>query len=123
MPVSSYSTAGRFGENLCSDRTTACFQMNDGNIHTYREMHGGALLEWTNRVDAHGGRIDWRIATDTEGWTCRLGPVHNHGITFGSRVVNTMAEEKALLDDLRSRIINGAGIHSHRPGRQNMKAA
>jgi len=97
--------------------------MNDGNTHTYREMHGRTLLEWTNRVDASGSRIDWRIATDSEGWTCRLGPVHNKGIGFGSRMVNSIAEEKALLDELRNRIMGIVCSHSLEEPAVNMKAA
>jgi hypothetical protein len=76
-------------------------EMKDGNFHTYKEHYNGNLLEWTNRVDAVGSRIEWQIVTDNEGWVSSYGPVCNQGIHFGSKAISSPAEEKALLSQLR----------------------
>jgi hypothetical protein len=78
--------------------------MIDGNIHTQVERIGAFELQWTNRVDAAGSRIEWSIATDTQGWVSRYGPVHNQGMLFGSRAIGGYADEQTLLGELRSRV-------------------
>lgn len=78
--------------------------MIDGNIHTHTERYGALELQWTNRVDAAGSRIEWRIATDTQGWVSRYGPVYNEGMLFGSRAIACNADEQALLGELRERV-------------------
>lgn len=75
--------------------------MNSESHYTYSESKGGASLHWTIRVDAAGSRIEWCTLSDSQGWVCRLGSVHNDGVSFGSRIVHNQAEEKALLDALR----------------------
>lgn len=78
--------------------------MIDGNIYTQIERHGDACLYWSNWVDGTGGRIEWRIDTDSAGWVSRYGAVHNDGVFSGSNTVTSAAEEKALLTALRNRL-------------------
>jgi len=83
--------------------------MIDGNVHTYTERHGALELQWANRVDAAGSRIEWRIETDTQGWVSRYGPVFNQGVLSGSRAISGNADEFALLQELRARLRSLAG--------------
>ncbi|WPB58046.1 hypothetical protein [Xylophilus sp. GOD-11R] len=84
--------------------------------HAHTERYARAELHWTNHVDAAGSRIEWRITTDHEGWACSYGPVHNAGISCGSRAISSQAEEAALLAELRAR---ASGVQLNREiGRQ-----
>ena len=78
--------------------------MADFDSHSNTERHGGSTLQWTNRIDAGGSRIEWRISTDHEGWVSRYGPVHNAGVFFGSKAVSNTLDEKMLLAELRARM-------------------
>lgn len=93
--------------------------MIDGNIYTQIERYGNACLYWTNRVDGAGGRIEWRIDTDSAGWVSRYGAVHNDGVLSGSNTVMNAAEEKSLLNALRSRV---RPARNETPVRNNMAA-
>jgi hypothetical protein len=83
--------------------------MIDGNVHTHIERYGAHELQWANRVDAAGSRIEWRIETDTQGWVSRYGPVFNQGVLCGSRAISGNADEQALLQELRARLKKLAG--------------
>jgi len=78
--------------------------MNSADAYTYTESKGGASLQWTIRVDAAGSRIEWCTISDSHGWVCRHGAVHNDGVQFGSKIVSGHADEKVLLDTLRLKI-------------------
>ncbi|MCZ2495771.1 hypothetical protein GN316_03275 [Xylophilus sp. Kf1] len=84
--------------------------MIDGNIHTQTERYGAVELQWTNHVDASGSRIEWQISTDSQGWTCSYGPVHNAGLMFGSRAVSQQSDSQTLLMALRQQAASLAGL-------------
>ena len=96
---------------------TAASPMADFDSHSNTERYGGSLLQWTNRIDAAGSRIEWRITTDHEGWVSRYGPVHNAGVFFGSKAVSSTLDEKMLLAELRERmqIMDGVPSAYRRP--------
>ena len=87
-------------------KKTSGSEMIDGNVHTHTERHGALELQWTNRVDAAGSRIEWRIETDFQGWVSRYGPVFNDGVLCGSRTILDASDEQALLHQLRARLRN-----------------
>lgn len=96
--------------------------MIDGNVHTHVERLGALELQWVNRVDAAGSRIEWRIETDSQGWVSRYGPVFNQGVLSGSRAISGNSDEQALLHELRARL-RGLAVGTADIGAANLRAA